>query len=156
MIKSMKRGDLLLFKGRTNVWYERLICRATRGPYCHVEVAISTTSSIGAHPHGIMACMLDGSREVDVVPIAAPRIERGVTWALSQQGKAYGWLDIFYQGVKLLFPHNTFRFGEEGHFDCSDFATRCLIHAGVELPDSYLDTYTVSPNDLARFYKLIK
>ena len=148
------RGDLILYK-TSGKWYERLITLATHGPFVHVAIMVDETRVIAADTQGIrydVLPLLD--RQHALLPLlqyASPvDIERGLAWAMQQTGKEYGWLDIAYQGVKFLAPNNPFRFGEVGHYDCSDLATRYLQHCGVQLPDDY-DPYTVTPNDLARW-----
>lgn len=167
----MTRGDLILYRS-TGRWYERLITLATHGPYTHVAIVADTTSVscairpaclsavIAADTQGIRYDALphadDMHTVVSLAPYATPDgIERGMAWAEQQRGRKYGWLDVVYQGVKFLWPGNPLRFGIEGHYDCSDFACRYLIHAGVAMPDDYLDSYTVTPNDLARWAGLL-
>lgn len=160
----MKQGDLVFFfsQGR---WYENVIVKATHGPYVHVAIGIGTNYVLAANPHGIAYSVIP----IDAVhspslyytvfslgQLATPSgIAQGLQWAQAQVGKEYGWLDIAYQALKFLAPNNPFRFGVAGHYDCSDFVTRYLQHAGVSLPDAYADPYANSPNDLARCFGVI-
>lgn len=160
----MMRGNILFYQS-TGKWYERLITLATHGPYVHVALVVNEYLVLAADTQGTdtqgiaydAVPPIDGLHAaVSLAEYATPdSIERGLVWAEKQRGRRYGWADIIYQAVKFLAPNNPLRFGEAGHYDCSDFVTRYLIHAGVQVPDSYLDTYTVTPNDLARFFEMI-
>lgn len=150
------RGDLVLYRS-SGRWYERLIALATNGPFVHVAIVVDPLTVIAARTQqGISYERIPPEDAFHAtIPLAGKTtsagIEQGLAWACAQQGKEYGWMDIAYQALKFLWPTNPLRFSIAGHYDCSDFATRYLIHAGVSLPDSYLDSYTVSPNDLARW-----
>lgn len=155
----MQRGDLLLYTS-SGKWYERLIAYATHGPYVHVAIVVDNTKIVAARTQGIAFEVLpQDTSKLTVIPMSSRATEIGInvglSWACKQVGKAYGWSDIVYQVVKFLNPNNPFRFGEYNHWDCSDLATRYLLHAGVELPDDY-DPYTVTPNDLARWAGLLE
>lgn len=153
------RGDLLFYKSR-GVLHERMIAWATHGPYVHVAIVTDMNRVIAADARGIdydrRPPLAQQHTILSLASYAAPAaIERAVQWAELQQGKRYGWLDIAYQAVKFLAPNNPFRFGEADHWDCSDFATRYLLHAGVQLPDAYSDPYANTPNDLARLFGVL-
>lgn len=153
------RGDLVLYKS-SGLWYERAITLATHGPFVHVAIVTGDQRVIAARARGIGYEELPAEDTQHVrLPIGEKttslQINNALLWAMGQQGKAYGWSDIAYQGLKFLWPHNPLRWGWDGHYDCSDFATRYLLHAGVALPDEFLDTYTVTPNDLARWGGLL-
>jgi hypothetical protein len=154
------RGDLVLYQS-SGRWYERMIALATKGPFIHVAIVVDPLTVIAARTRvGISYERIPPEDALHAtIPLAGRTtpagIEQGLTWACAQRGKAYGWPDIVYQALKFLWPDNPFRFGVAGHYDCSDFATRYMIHAGVSLPDAMLDTYTVSPNDLARWSGLL-
>lgn len=153
------RGDLVLYRS-SGRWYERLITLATKGPWVHVGIVVDPLTVIAARTQGISYEQMPPDdamhATVSLTGRATPEgIEQGLAWATAQRGREYGWLDIVYQAVKFLWPHNPFRFGIEGHYDCSDFCTRYLIHAQVPLPDAMLDTYTISPCDIARWAGLI-
>lgn len=83
-------------------------------------------------------------------------INVGLAWAERQAGKKYGWLDIVYQGVKFLCPGNPFRLSEADHYDCSEFVTRYMLQADVALPPTFDDPATVTPNDIAREFGVLK
>lgn len=155
----MMIGDLILYRS-TGRWYERLITFATRGSFVHVAIVIDANTVIASRSSGIRYEPLPPLDSMHVTISVAScttseGIVEGLAWAVKQLGDGYGWLDILYQGVKFLAPNNPFRFGIAGHYDCSDFACRYLIHAGVQLPDAMLDTYTDTPNDLARWAGLL-
>lgn len=167
----MMRGDLILYKSR-GAWYERAIARATQGPYVHVAIVADTTLVSGAIRPACLSAVIAADTQgigydalppaddlhtvVSLAPYTTPDgIKRGLAWAEQQRGRQYGWTDIVYQAVKFLAPNNPFRFGEVGHWDCSDFVTRYLQHAGVQLADAYSDPYCNTPNDLARAFGLL-
>jgi|SRR5579885_2919429 hypothetical protein len=155
----MMRGDLLLYTS-SGKWYERLITLATHGPFVHVGIILDASTVIAARTGGIAyekAPPEDAMHvAISLAPYTTPAgIEQGLAWATRQVGRHYGWSDIVYQGIKFLWPNNTLRFGIEGHWDCADFATRYLQHAGVSLPDAYSDPYCNTPNDLARAFGLL-
>lgn len=152
------RGDLVFYTG-SGKWYERVIAKATHGPYVHVAIQVDKVRVIAATSKGVVCTAIPGEDADHVFVSMADRttpfdIGVGVGWAINQYGDKYGWLDIVYQAVKFLWPNNPFRFGEKGHYDCSDFATRYLQHAGVALPEDLLDPYVNTPNDLARWLGL--
>ena len=155
---DIQRGNVLLYTS-SGKWYEELIRLATHGPYVHASIALSPDTVIAATGQGIRKSPLQVDRTItpiDLTKYTTPeRIEQAVAWAEMQAGKRYGWIDILYQAVKFLAPNNPLRFGEEDRWDCSDYATRYIQHAGVMLPDSFADAYANTPNDLARVFSLL-
>lgn len=149
------RGDIILYRS-SGRWYERLITLATKGPYTHVAIVDDERLYLvlAADSQGIS---YDALPPIDnlhtLVSLASyastEGIERGLAWAEQQVGKRYGWIDIVYQAVKFVWPHQPFRFSEAGHYDCSEFAVRYMLQAGVELPPAFDDPATVTPNDIA-------
>ena len=156
--EGIQRGNVLLYKS-SGKWYERLICYATSGLYCHVAIALSADTVIEATGKGIARNMLQSGRGVtaiDLTKYATPeRIEQALAWAEMQVGKRYGWVDIMSQAIKFLTPNNKLRIGAENQWDCSDYCTRYIQHAGIILPDSFSDPYANTPNDLARVFSLL-
>lgn len=153
------RGSVLLFKS-SGKWYERVICWTTGGIFVHVEIAVDNEWMIGARFDGIAKhpLPLDPATyvAVDLAPYTTQAgILNGLLWAVQQKGRQYGWSDVVFQAIKFLFPNNPLRWGVEDRWDCADYACRYLIHAGVQLPDSCLDTYTVTPNDLGRVFSIL-
>lgn len=155
---DIQRGNVLLYTS-DGQWYNRLICYATSGPYCHVAVALSSTLVIEATGKGIVRSMLPLSRNVtpiDLTKYTTPeRIEQALAWAEMQVGKQYGWIDILGQAIKFLAPNNPLRIGEEDRWDCSDYAARYIQHAGIILPSGWDDPYSLSPCDIGRIFGLL-
>ena len=157
---TVVRGQVLLFRS-SGKWYENLICQATSGPYCHVEIVLDPTHIIGAHSReGIVISTPpinpNTYTAIDITPYTTPQgIEKGLAWAAKQYGKSYGWSDITFQALKFLAPNNPFRFGIEGHWDCSDYVTRYLQQAGVPMPQDFDIPYTMTPNDIGRVFGLV-
>jgi cell wall-associated NlpC family hydrolase len=153
-------GTLLLFRS-SGLWYERAIALITHGPYVHVAISLPNGQVIAATPHGIeigtlTQDMLSLCDSVDLTPYTSKAdIQAGLVWAVAQKGKEYGWLDIFYQALKFVWPNNKLRFGVTGEFDCSDFACRYAQQAGVVFPDGWNDPYSMTPNDIGRVFGLI-
>ena len=149
-----QQGDILLFYGKSTLW-DRLICFATQGSFSHCEIAIDEQRMIGATLSGVDIHGIPEAAAYAKITVSAyttpQKITEALLWALQQRSDAYGWSDILFQVIKFLFPPNPFRWGIVNHFDCSDYACRYLIHAGVDLPDQFLDSYTIAPNDLARW-----
>jgi uncharacterized protein YycO len=150
------RGDIILYRS-SGRWYERAIVFATKGPMVHVAIQLSDVQVIAAGSKGIALFPYSAQdKQCTTVSLASRTtpegIERGLQWAIAQEGKSYGWLDVVYQGIKFLFPNNKLQLSEDGHYDCSDFSVRYLQQAGVQLPPDYEDSYTVTPNDLARLF----
>lgn len=153
-------GDLLFYRS-SGRWWERLICAATRGPYTHVAIMSDRFGQvIAARARGIVyepVPPLPGARYTMLsLTEEAPEYKRlaAMEWAEGCIGDGYGWLDLLAAGMKSLWPQDPLRFGLAAHYDCSDFAARYLLHAGILLPDTMLDTASVSPNDLARWFDL--
>lgn len=149
----MMRGDIILYES-TGRWYERLITFATRGPWVHVGIVVDADIVIAARTNGIRyepAPPDDNTHAtIPIAPHTTPEgIEQGLSWAIKQLGDEYSWLDIVYQAFKLLWPHNPLRFYLAGRMDCSEYATRYLLQAGVVLPPAFDDPATITPNDLA-------
>lgn len=155
----MAAGDILLYSGH-GALYERLIERATGGPYCHVEIDLGDGSSIGALSQGIVRRPLPAPTAV--APVGTPLAQRdpqrfalAVAWLAGQVGRRYSWLDIAGDALKALLPA---RLGSTTPFlvlpsayDCSALAATFLVLAGEELPPALVtDLARVSPNDLAR------
>lgn len=152
-------GQIILFRS-SGLWYEKVIEIATHGPYVHVAIVTDMFHTIGAYPDGIkiMPAPINPTTfsVISLTGYAAQGgIEKGLAWAKGQLGREYSWVDIFYQGIKFLWPTNPLRFGIEGHYDCSDFVTRYMLRAGVQLPPDFEDPYANSPNDIGRIFKLV-
>ena len=153
----MARGDLILYRS-SGAWYERAIAYATHGPYIHVAIQTGEQQVIAAGAKGIAYFPFTYDPKMHTMISIMPKyatsvgIEVGLKWAISQAGKRYSWVDIFYQAIKFINPNNPLRFYREGEYDCSDFASRYLLQVGVQLPQDYQDPYANSPNDLYRLF----
>ena len=152
----MARGDLILFKASGN-WYQKWITFATHGPYVHVEIDTGD-GMVGAHTKAIEFTaneQVKDTREHVILSVHSTEpdgIEKGIAWLTKQVGKKYGWVDIISNALKFMgFP---VYIGEKDHWDCSDLATRYLIHADAASPlgDLANDPGLVSPNDLGRAF----
>ena len=160
-------GDLIFIRPQPHDAAGQLIAEATGGPYCHVQVAISSTSVVEALSRGVVESFI----QVPPPPGDVASIGRGLegvrlaharTWALAQVGHSYGWLDIAADVVKAILP---MRWGSRTPFlvapsrvDCSDLAVRFAVLAGyMWLPDALvMAPQTSSPNSLARALGVLK
>lgn len=156
---NLAPGTLLLFRSG-GAWYERVIVWATHGPFVHCAIMLSGQRMIEATGHGIQINHLR-AREMlgDTVDLLQytdlGRIDEALAWAVGQHGNKYGWLDIFFQAVKFLWPNNPFQLVQRDRWDCSDFVTRFCQQAGVSFPDDFDDPYANTPNDLGRVFGLL-
>lgn len=150
------RGDIVLVKSQ-GLWYQRIIEWATHGPYVHCEIDLGDGKFIGAHDAGITIIgSATGPRYVYVTTsLNLDDIEAGLRWAMMHEGDRYGWSDIFDDANKVLGV--PVYLGIDHWMDCSDFVTRYLIAAKCAGPLGALADHpeTVTPNDLARVYKLL-
>jgi uncharacterized protein YycO len=154
------RGDLLFYSPRGNVFdqlVERLVCRVTHGPFCHVAIDLGDGTKVEATTRGIVHVPTDGKEAArfSLAPRSVPsHLEAALQWALKQVGQRYGWEDIVDQGLKLLGFH--FFIGIRYQYDCSDLAARvCRMSDGLDL-DTVPDLHLITPNDLARLAGVIK
>lgn len=156
----MQTGDLVFYPSAGR-WYERIIEWATHGPYVHVAVAVDATHVIAAETWGIRYELLppDPSplRFVPLSPASKDAAAWAITWLNAQLGHRYGWTDILDQGLRLV--GSPFFLGQTHSLDCSDLAA-CF--AALYTNDRRLMTLVldhrqeISPNDLARYYGLLK
>lgn len=160
-------GDLIFIRPQPHDTAGQLIAEATGGPYCHCQVAISSTSVVEALSRGVVESFI----QVPPAPSDVASIGRGLdgvrlaharSWLLAQVGHQYGWLDIAADVLGALLPK---RLGSRtpflvlpSHMDCSCLAARFLAHAGyLPLPDAMFDyPDTVTPNGLARATGVLK
>lgn len=151
------RGDVVLYKTGGS-WMDGLIERFTSGPYVHVEIDLGNGQFIGAHNKvGDSGIVMHGgypgrNTATFTPPASSSDIEYGLSWAIKQVGKEYGWFDIISNGIKIVgIP---LEMGQPGHWDCSDFVTRYLLVARAATPLGKLaeNPGLVSPNDIARAY----
>lgn len=151
------RGDLVLYMKPVSLM-EKLTVWATHGPYFHSEILLDDLRTVGAHHDGVRlgAIPVNDPGKYTLIHLpAGADIEAGLAWTKQQIGKEYGWLDVFNQAVKFLFPNNPFQITQVNHWDCSDFCTRYLMECDVDLPEEYQDPYQNTPNDLGRWAGLL-
>lgn len=150
------RGDVVFYSPETLI--ERIIARSTHGPFSHVAVMIDDDTVIEADTHGVIIAPLK-SNTVSVSPsvaIGPLNVEPGIYWLKQQLGERYGWFDILDAFFRLAF-RTSFYIGQPKSYDCSDLVTRYLIACGLGgwLGDLAAEPHLVTPNDLARKFKLI-
>ena len=150
------KGDIILYRTDGNRWNfaERAIVRFTRGPFVHVSVDCGDGTNIAAHPSGITRdsnpiagyVLVPTSKKSD-----AHSFHDAWYYLERQVGKKYGWLNIIDYGLGILgLPVYFF---QKDHNDCSTLVAKYLCRLN---PDYCFDNPDlVSPNDLARFFKVI-
>lgn len=159
----MQAGDIVFVRPTIDDWTGALIAEATRGPYSHVRVAISSREVIEALPTGIARSLVGDMDQPHVVDVATTgshlqvdRRAHALAWLIRQKGDPYNWFAIGADTLGIILPQ---RLGSRtpflvapSRYDCSELAARFLTHAGYKwLPDAMADYPTrVSPNDLAR------
>lgn len=160
------RGDFVLYIAKPGDPIDWLISKVTKGPYVHVELDLGNGQFVGEHGAGITVHPGDNNVPSDfVTPISTKGpagIEAGMQWVEivikqeQQNPKAhrYGWRDIVVDAVRVF--GFTLRLSKQGAWDCSHFVALYLSVAGAAGPLNGQNPETVSPNDLARAYKLIK
>lgn len=160
-------GDLIFIRPQPSDRAGQLIAEATGGPFCHMQVAISSTMVVEALERGVVQSFIQvPPSPADVASIGrgldGVRLSHARTWALAQVGHEYGWLDIAADVLGALLP---MRWGSRTPFlvspsrvDCSDLAVRFAVLAGyMWLPDEMAMTpQTASPNSIARALGVIK
>ena len=160
-------GNIILYKQRPGI-VDWAIATATKGPYTHCELVVDKDrTTVGAFSDGIKYSQVpeDKTTYIMISLLAADpygdqaiwesSIARGVLWATSQVGRAYGWLDIVDQAIDFLLPGNSIRLVDDSHWDCSDFLVRYLLQIGYIMPPKMTTGAAVSPNDLARMFKIL-
>lgn len=162
------RGDFVLYEGKKGSLVDWTITRFTHGPYVHVEIDLGNGSFVGEHGAGITVHPMDVKRKAGfITPIShnGPMgIEAGIQWVeqviveekKNPKAHQYGWLDIVMDAAKVLGAKITFQ--KPGAWDCSHFVVLYLQMAGAAAPLGKLvmQPETVSPNDLARAYKVLQ
>lgn len=162
------RGDFVLYKAKPGAFIDWLISHFTRGPYIHVEIDLGDGNFVGEHGSGITVHPRDNDIPANFVTPKSKEgqkgIDTGMQWVeavIEKVKKApkdykYGWLDIVADATKILGAKITFR--KSNAWDCSHFVTLYLQVADADWPLGNLtqNPDTVSPNDLARAYGVIK
>lgn len=135
------------------------VIAATSGWAVHVDIELGDGSLLGelsgglaryAAPEGVPA------GRVVIYPTAQhttpSRLALALNWAIGQLAgqRGYGWADIADAGLHMLAPGEPFLLAGEGQWDCSDFATRFCVQAGIPLPDALAqEPHSVTPTQLA-------
>lgn len=153
----MAKGDIILYRTDGNRWNiaERAIVKFTRGPFVHVSIDCGDGYNIAAHPRGITK-----ERNPIYGYVLVPTSQHCEPHAFAdawdyihrQLGKRYGWFQIIDYAFGILgLP---LYFFEKDHNDCSTLVAKYLCRLN---PDYCFDNPDlVSPNDLARFFKIIQ
>ena len=162
------RGDFVLYQSKPGSIADWLVARFTYGPYVHAAVDMGdgtfvaelTQSGLTRHP-------ANGKDRSLVFVHPRGNLEVGLAWVEDQLAAAgkdpertesheYGWVDIVVDAAKVLGFKLILR--RETEWDCSDFVTRYLVAAGAAGPlgKAARDPQTVSPNDLARAFGVLR
>lgn len=162
------RGDIVFYKAKKGDFADWLISHFTNGPFVHVEIDLGDGMFIGEHGGGIEVHGQD-IFEPDAfitpkVKVASADLNVGMNFVTrvanedmkDPKSHRYGWLDIASDVLKIIGAKTILR--REGQWDCSHFVTLYLIAAHAEGPLGVQakNPETVSPNDLARAFGLIK
>lgn len=162
------RGDFVLYEAKPGDAGDWLISHFTKGPYVHVEIDLGNGNFVGEHGTGIVVHPRDHTIPADfVTPVSSKGpagIESGMQWVelvISESYKnpkahPYGWLDITADVFKLFGQKVILQ--RKGEWDCSHFVALYLQVAFADAPlgDLIVTPETISPNDLARAYGVIK
>ena len=130
---------------------------ALTGPFVHVEIDLGDGTAIGELLTGLQHYALPSEPPGRVVAFptsdhtgAAP-LANALAWAQAEaaQHLGYGWADVADAALAFLDPGAPF-VAQARAYDCSDFCTRFLLHAGVPLPAAIAsEPHTVTPSALA-------
>ena len=162
----------LLFYHSTGTWYERLIVAATcdgdpSADFVHVAIVEepqpcdTIDSIIEATWRGVVRSPFpDLSEHIRIcsIPIASPAsLQSALDGARAKIGWRYGVFDIISQGLRLL--RLPFTIGRLHSLDCSHLAAEFAAWASQDATLYGMvcnDGAAISPNDLARYYGLVK
>ena len=151
---------MLVFYRSRGRWYERLISWATKGPFVHVAIQLEDGTLIAAETTGVQHEAFDPADEpfvqrLSLQPASSASAAISESWAKAKVGSRYGWTDIISQGFRLL--GSPLYIGRLHSLDCSDLAA---CYAARYTNDPTLMSWVldarqeISPNDLARYYRL--
>ena len=162
-------GDLIFIRPAADDRAGQLIADATGGPFCHVQVAISSTSVVEAIERGVVESFIQvPPNPGDVASIGrgldGVRLSHARTWLLGEVERRtrYSALDIAADVLLTFLPR---RLGSRTPFlvapstlDCAELAVRFAVLAGyMWLPDEMAMTpQTASPNSIARALGILK
>jgi hypothetical protein len=159
----------LVFYSSQGRWYEQIIAAATHGPFVHVAVQVDEDGPghvIAAETWGIRYELLPPPPSPSapapftlflLSPASKDAADGALAWLNAQLGKRYGWLDILDQGLRLL--NSPVYLARPNALDCSDLAAcfAALYTNDRRLMTQVLDhRQLIAPNDLARYYGLLK
>lgn len=160
------RGDFVLYEAKPGNFVDWLISHFTNGPYVHVEIDLGSGLFVGEHGSGVTVHKMDHTIKADfVTPVSVETggIEAGMQWVarvIQEQQKnpashRYGWLDIAVDVARVFGARLAFQ--KSGAWDCSHFVALYLqvAYAAGPLGKLIASPETISPNDLARAYKVI-
>lgn len=162
------RGDLVFYRAKKGDFADWLISHFTNGPFVHVEIDLGDGQFIGEHGAGIEVHPQD---IIDPTLFVTPKstlgedgIRQGMDFVVrvanedmkDPHSHRYGWFDIVSDVLKIMGSKIILR--KEGRWDCSHFAALYLIaaHADKPLGITAKTPETISPNDLARDFGIIK
>lgn len=154
----MATGDLRFYHSSGSPADE--VIAAVSGWAVHVDIELGDGSVLGELASGLTRSpmpQLPAGRVV-VYPTAQhtspDQLAEALNWAIEQLSSAteragYGWEDIADAGLHAVDPAAPF-IGQAGAYDCSDFATRFCVLAGLALPAQLAqEPHTVTPSMLA-------
>lgn len=146
------RGDILLFRGES--WRDRYVCAFTDGPYCHCEIDLGGSASIGVHLEDGLAYrwnhLPDRRTVIPISQLTQPdRIEVGIAWVLKQIGEPFSWASL--ADLAAPEPLGTLIFGRAHRYNCANLVAYYLeIAGGLPLTHGKRPPHILSPNDIAR------
>lgn len=163
------RGDFVLYEGKPGNFADWLIIHFSGGgPYVHCEIDLGNGLFVGEHGQGITVHKMDHTIKSDFVTPKSKEGQKGIDLGMQwlnkviaeaqkdQNSHRYGWLDIAVDVARIFGARLTLQ--RTGAWDCSHFVTLYLQVADADWPLGRLtqEPETVSPNDLARAYGVIK
>lgn len=162
------RGDFVLYEAKPGDFGDWLISHFTKGPYVHVEIDLGGGQFVGEHGAGITVHPIDHTIPSDFISPASSKgpagIEAGMQWVEKVIAESrndpkthtYGWRDIAADAFKLFGQRVILQ--KKGSWDCSHFVALYLMVAGAAGPLGSMtrEPETISPNDLARAFKVIQ
>jgi hypothetical protein len=164
------RGDFVLYKAKPGDIADWVIEKTTNGPFVHCEIDLGNNLFMGEHGKGITIHPRDmfiPSQFVTPKSTLGPKgIAAGMDWVdevgreAQKNGElhGYGWRDVASDAFKVFGWNIVLGKSRSGEWDCSHFVALYLQKANADGPlGSQMKTpETISPNDLARAYGVIK
>ena len=143
----------------TTGFWGRVIRKVTKSHYNHTIIAISETLCVGAEPGGVRVRPITDFPDVawSAFPYTLPQQVKVVTFAKSEIGVRYNYLDDLFIGIALIVREHTPRWIERvlsdpDSWQCAQLADAALQHAGIHVftddrpfgavyPGSYVDVW---------------